>query len=85
MKKTRNFFSKYFFFLFRDHFFDRSSSMKQKVTFKGAKISKLDDPGRGVQPVRHHYKVDESKLLPSKRLGINLNVCFFQKVTVLQV
>ena len=37
-----------------------------------AKISNPFDQPKGVQPVRQFYKVDESKMLWSSRLGIDI-------------
>ena len=37
-----------------------------------AKISNPFDQPKGVQPVRQFYKVDESKMLWSTRLGIDI-------------
>lgn len=51
---------------FRDHIFDERRGSKGKQ----GKISKFIEKPRGVQPVRFHYKVDETKILPSVRLGI---------------
>lgn len=33
-------------------------------------MTKINQVPKGVQPVRYHYKVDETKILPSLRLGV---------------
>lgn len=35
----------------------------------------MNEPARGIQPIRHQYgyKVNEAKILMSKRFGIDLN------------
>ena len=52
-----------FIFRYRDHDFDR------RVPRKG-KVGGLKDIPKGVHSVRANYKVDETKLMPSLRLGI---------------
>ena len=39
---------------------------------KRGRLGKWNDQPKGVQPVRYHYKVDETKILPSLRFGIPL-------------
>lgn len=58
---------------FRDHFFDTAmrKRRKQRKT-KRCDVSKPNEVTRGCLPVRQHHKCDESKILPTKRLGIEL-------------
>jgi len=57
---------------FRDHAFDRYLRRRKKRKSKKADISKLHEVARGCLPVRQHHKCDESKILPTTRLGIDL-------------
>ena len=54
------------FIFFRDHEFDVRKSGKRKMGI----IRKFGETPRGVQSVRSHYKVDESKIMPSLSLGL---------------
>ncbi|CAG2200998.1 unnamed protein product [Mytilus edulis] len=54
----------------RDHMFDLKDRSKRKAQRKLATISEPDCAARGVAPVRQFHKVDESKILPHKRLGL---------------
>ena len=45
----------------RDHEFDRRAQKKGRL----GKLSKSSQAPKGVQSVRFHYAVDESKILPS--------------------
>ncbi|KAK3096038.1 hypothetical protein FSP39_022299 [Pinctada imbricata] len=51
----------------RDHFFDSKQRMRYHTVKPVGTISGNDYVCRGVLPVRARYKVDESKILPSKR------------------
>lgn len=50
--------------------FDLKDRSKRKAQRKLATISEPDCAARGVAPVRQFHKVDESKILPHKRLGL---------------
>ncbi|CAC5420694.1 unnamed protein product [Mytilus coruscus] len=57
-----------------NHMFDLKDRSKRKAQRKLATISEPDCAARGVAPVRQFHKliVDESKILPHKRLGLLL-------------
>lgn len=60
--------------VFREHYFDteyRRAKRKQRKS-KTCGLSLPSEPSRGVHPVRQYYKTDESKVLPTTRLGIEL-------------
>ena len=59
-------------FFFRNHIFDLKARFKRKAHRKVATISDPDDAARGVAPIRQFQKCDESKILPHKRLGLDL-------------
>lgn len=61
------------FLSFRNHTFDHVNRSKRKAKRKLVTISDPDSSARGVAPVRQHHKCDESKILPHKRLGIELD------------
>lgn len=55
----------------RDHEFDcRRQPVKRKIKF--GNISEPMAPSRGALPVRQWHQKDESKILATKRLGINI-------------
>ena len=43
-------------------------------------MSKPHEPARGEQPVRQHHRTDESKILPTNRLGIALDDNMIQNI-----
>jgi hypothetical protein len=58
----------HFFYVFsRNHIFDLKARYKWKAHRKDP-----DDAARGVAPIRQFHKCDESKILPHKRLGLDL-------------
>ncbi|XP_063437489.1 uncharacterized protein LOC134718729 [Mytilus trossulus] len=58
----------------KDHFFDSVLRKRKKQRqSKRSDISKLHEVTRGCLPVRQYHKCDESKILPTTRLGINLS------------
>ncbi|KAK3107543.1 hypothetical protein FSP39_016995 [Pinctada imbricata] len=56
----------------KNHIFDAKLRAKRKAKRKKVEITGPNDAARGVAPVRQHHKCDESKILPHKRLGINI-------------
>jgi hypothetical protein len=56
----------------RNHPFDlpRRKTSKRKIKF--GKVSGPLAPARGGLPVRQYHKTDESKILPTKRMGIEI-------------
>jgi len=62
----------FFCFFFRNHIFDLKARSKRKAHRKVATISDPGDAARGVAPIRQFHKCDESKILPHKRLGLDL-------------
>lgn len=56
----------------RDHFFDKKERIRRKRPQKLGTVLKPDEPSRGSVPVGYWYRVNESKILPHKRLGIDL-------------
>ena len=58
------------FYLYHTYFLLRR---RKKRKSKKADISKLHEVARGCLPVRQHHNCDESKILPTTRLGIDLN------------
>jgi hypothetical protein len=62
-----------FVFLFFQKSYLRPEGKIQKAHSKVATISDPDDAAaRGVAPIRQFHKCDESKILPHKRLGLDL-------------
>lgn len=59
-------------FYYRDHPFDQMVRGKQKRVSKRSDVSKPDEISRGCMPISSHHKCDESKVLPTTRLGIEL-------------
>lgn len=57
---------------FRDHAFDLPRKKTCKRNIKFGKVSGPQAPSRGALPVRQYHKTDESKILPTKRLGIEI-------------
>ncbi|VDI01697.1 Hypothetical predicted protein [Mytilus galloprovincialis] len=58
----------------KDHFFDSSERGKRMhAKRKVSTITKYGAPCKGIKPVRQHHRCDEEKILPHKRLGIELN------------
>lgn len=55
------------FLIFRNHEFDMRTAGKVKQGI----LRKFGQQPRGVQSVRAHYKIDESKILPSVSLGLS--------------
>ncbi|CAH1789092.1 unnamed protein product [Owenia fusiformis] len=57
----------------RDHYFDsvKRAARKQRKG-KAGDVSNPRAPSRGALPVRQYHRVDESKILPTQRLGIQL-------------
>lgn len=55
----------------RDHAFDIKKKGKAKRTIKFGSVSGPMAPSRGAMPVRQFHRRDESKILPTKRLGLN--------------
>jgi len=63
-------------FFLRDQFFDsKERSRKKRMVDKPVQFAGLHGTRRGEQPVRqqHGYKMNESKILISTRLGFNCN------------
>ena len=61
------------FFLFFQKSYLGPEGKVQKAHSKVATISDPDDAAaRGVEPIRQFHKCDESKILPHKRLGLDL-------------
>lgn len=58
---------------FREHSFDKPAKRKVNRNIKFGSISKPSEPSRGALPVRQYHRKDESKILPSKRLGISID------------
>ena len=60
---------------FRDHAFDSEERCRTKTRkSKAEDISKPDQPARGCQTIRQkYYKVDESSMLATARLGIDMD------------
>ncbi|CAC5423344.1 unnamed protein product [Mytilus coruscus] len=56
----------------KDHVFDNILRAKRKSRRRLVAIATPDEAARGVAPVRQHHKCDESKILPHKRLGLDL-------------
>jgi hypothetical protein len=62
-----------FFLFFFQKSYLRPEGKIQKAHRKVATISDPDDAAaRGVAPIRQFHKCDESKILPQKRLGLDL-------------
>ena len=57
----------------RDHNFDRDERRKVARKIKFGSISNPSEPSRGALPVRQYHRKDESKILPTKRLGISVD------------
>ena len=59
---------------FRDHEFDSLERGEHQHRRKRTEVAKPGEPERCSQPIRAkgHYKADESKLLPTTRLGIDM-------------
>lgn len=57
---------------FRDHAVDLTRKKNCKRNIKFGKVSGPQAPSRGALPVRQYHKTDESKILPTKRLGIEI-------------
>ncbi|KAH3795443.1 hypothetical protein DPMN_148994 [Dreissena polymorpha] len=61
------------FFVFRNHAFDSPTRLgKRQRKSKRSDISRPHEVARGCLPIRSHHKCDESKILPTTRLGITL-------------
>ncbi|XP_071158962.1 uncharacterized protein [Mytilus edulis] len=57
----------------RNHTFDSPSRLNKKQRkSKRSDVSKPNAVSRGCLPIRQHHKCDESKVLPTTRLGIEL-------------
>ncbi|XP_076088264.1 uncharacterized protein LOC143058683 [Mytilus galloprovincialis] len=57
----------------RDHLFDKPIRRRRKQrTTKRSDVSKPGEVARGCLPIRQHHKTDESKILPTTRLGIDM-------------
>jgi hypothetical protein len=58
-------------FIFRDHQFDEPRKKKTVRKIKFGSVSGPSEPSRGALPVRQWHRRDESKILPTKRLGMS--------------
>ncbi|KAH3873155.1 hypothetical protein DPMN_036382 [Dreissena polymorpha] len=57
----------------RNHAFDSPTRLgKRQRKSKRSDISRRHEVARGCLPIRSHHKCDESKILPTTRLGITL-------------
>ena len=52
--------------------FDARARSKRKAKRRLVEIKGPDEAARGVAGVRQYHKCDESKILPHKRLGIDI-------------
>ena len=59
--------------VFRDHDFDCMERKKVSRKIKFGNIAEPIAPSRGALPMRQFHKKDESKILPMKRLGIDVD------------
>lgn len=61
---------------FRDHFFDTAKRARKKHKERTFKFSDFNKPARGDLPIRaqYGYKLNETKVLPSKRLGLQIDL-----------
>lgn len=60
----------YFICVIRNHEFDKKIK-KYAPKRKNQRISKVDFPTRGTQPIREYHKKNESKVLSHIREGIS--------------
>lgn len=58
--------------IYRNHPFDDPNKRKARRKIKFGTVSGPSAPSRGALPVRQFHRKDESKILPSKRLGIEM-------------
>lgn len=72
-KMCKNFMIRYHITLCRNHAFDDPKLFeKRQRKSKRSDISQPSAVCRGCLPVRQHHRCDESKILPTTRLGIPL-------------
>lgn len=62
----------YYSFDYRDHAFDLPARGTRKRKIKIGEISGPMAPARSALSVRQYHRKDESKILPTKRLGMDL-------------
>ncbi|CAC5368651.1 unnamed protein product [Mytilus coruscus] len=55
-----------------EHAFDRAKRKRKKRVTKRSDVSMPNQVARGCMPIRFHHKCDESKVLPTTRLGIDM-------------
>ncbi|VDI69549.1 Hypothetical predicted protein [Mytilus galloprovincialis] len=57
----------------KDHFFDTKARTRRTRKVKPFKFTNLNDQAKGNLPIRtqYSYRINETKILPSKRLGLN--------------
>ncbi|CAC5400819.1 unnamed protein product [Mytilus coruscus] len=56
----------------REHAFDRAKRKRKKRVTKRSDVSMPNQVARGCMPIRFHHRCDESKVLPTTRLGIDM-------------
>lgn len=61
-----------FVYCYRDHAFDRLQRRSRKPKRKKAEVSGIDMPAKGTKPIRQYHKRDDSKILPSVKMGIKM-------------
>lgn len=64
-------------FFNRNHFFDEKLTNKKRKRRDDIIVNSMNSPMHGCKSIRQHYKVDESKLLPTDRIGIKMYVNLF--------
>lgn len=56
---------------FRDSTFDNPERVRGKQKRKKGQLSNIHETAKGARPIRQYYKVDETKIPPHKRMGID--------------